>query len=223
MTQQTTIDPRLISFNALRKTVGWLGIALPFSMILGNRLFSDCCCIEPSNSHYYYTATGGLFIGILCAVGLFLMAYKGYDLPDNILTSAAGVFAVLIALFPTNDTSTNLCGIIHLPDNDLRSAIHYISASLFFVILAVISLFRFTKSSGHMTKKKKSRNTIYRICGIAMLVFIALIAVYSIWEGELTGWAQYKPVFWLETLALIAFGISWLVKGELVLKDPGTK
>lgn len=28
-----------------------------------------------------------------------------------------------------------------------------------------------------------------------------------------------KPVFWLETVALLAFGTSWLVKGELVLKD----
>lgn len=29
----------------------------------------------------------------------------------------------------------------------------------------------------------------------------------------------YKPVFWLEWGALTAFGISWLVKGGLFLKD----
>ena len=27
------------------------------------------------------------------------------------------------------------------------------------------------------------------------------------------------PVFWLEALAVIAFGVSWLVKGETVLRD----
>jgi len=28
------------------------------------------------------------------------------------------------------------------------------------------------------------------------------------------------PVFWLESLALWAFGISWFVKGETLWKDP---
>jgi len=30
---------------------------------------------------------------------------------------------------------------------------------------------------------------------------------------------KYKPVFWLEWLALIAFGISWLVKGKAFATD----
>jgi hypothetical protein len=222
MTQQPTIDPRLISYNALRKTVGWLGILLAPAMIIGNLLF-DCCCIQDSNSHYYYTVTGGLFVGILSAVGLFMIAYKGYDLLDNILSSAAGIFVICVALFPTNDNSKNSCAIIHLPLNDLRATIHYISAASFFILIAVISLFQFTQSSGHKTKKKKSRNAIYRVCGIAILFFILLIAVYGIWEKEFAGLEKYKPVFWLETLALIAFGISWLVKGELILKDADTK
>jgi hypothetical protein len=29
----------------------------------------------------------------------------------------------------------------------------------------------------------------------------------------------YKPVYWLETLAILAFGISWLTKGEAILGD----
>ena len=30
------------------------------------------------------------------------------------------------------------------------------------------------------------------------------------------------PVFWLESIALWAFGISWITKGELILKDDKT-
>jgi len=28
-----------------------------------------------------------------------------------------------------------------------------------------------------------------------------------------------NPVFWLEAAALVAFGVSWLVKGEALLAD----
>jgi hypothetical protein len=29
----------------------------------------------------------------------------------------------------------------------------------------------------------------------------------------------FNPVFWLETIAILAFGVSWLTKGEAILKD----
>jgi hypothetical protein len=29
----------------------------------------------------------------------------------------------------------------------------------------------------------------------------------------------YKPGYWLEALAVLAFGISWFTKGEAILKD----
>jgi len=30
---------------------------------------------------------------------------------------------------------------------------------------------------------------------------------------------RYAPIFWLEGIAVIAFGVSWLTKGEAILKD----
>ena len=29
----------------------------------------------------------------------------------------------------------------------------------------------------------------------------------------------YDPIYWLESIAIVAFGISWLTKGEAILKD----
>ena len=29
----------------------------------------------------------------------------------------------------------------------------------------------------------------------------------------------YHPIFWLETTAILSFGISWLTKREAILKD----
>lgn len=210
-------DPQIISFQTLRKAVGWLGVSLPPAMVTGNYLFRNCTRIQDSVSHYYYTVTGDLFVGVLCAVALFLFAYKGYDARDRIATFAAGFFALCIALFPTNNNSSDSCAVIHLPDHDIRRLIHYTSAALFFVVLAGISLFLFTRSKGTKTREKKIRNRVYRACGLVILLCIVAIAVYGLSQND--GWGPYKPVFWLEWIALAAFGVSWLVKGEMILQD----
>jgi hypothetical protein len=214
-------DPRLISFNTLRKSIGWFGIALPAAMLAGNYLFGSCHAIQDSNSHYYYTITGDLFVGILCAVAMFLLAYKGYpdDNTDNILTSLTGICALFVAFFPTNDNSTDSCAVVHLPINAARNWAHYGFSAAFFILLAFISYFLFTKSKGVKTKSKIRRNKVYRVCGVFIIVFIALIAIYLKMADRLSGLAKYKPVFWLEWFALIAFGFSWLIKGEMMLAD----
>jgi hypothetical protein len=43
---------------------------------------------------------------------------------------------------------------------------------------------------------------------------VALPAVKTVVE-------RLTPVFWLESLAVVAFGVSWLTKGETILKDQG--
>lgn len=215
----TPPDRRVLSFSALRKAVGWLGIGLPLAMLAGNFVFSSCHHLQDTISHYYYTVSGDLFVGILCAVALFLFAYPGYPGDsDKWWTTAAGFFALCIALFPTNDNSADSCAVIHLPDSNLRRSIHYISAGAFFLILAGISLFLFTRSSAQPNPKKQKRNRLYRTCGTIIFLCVLLIAVHGWWHGD-EGWSRYKPVFWLEWIALLAFGTSWLVKGKLVLTD----
>jgi hypothetical protein len=214
-------DPRLISFNTLRKSVGWFGISLPAAMLLGNFAVGHCNTIQDSISHYYYTITGSMFIGILCAVAVFLIAYKGYpdDNTDNILTTLAGICAIFIAFFPTNDNSTDSCAIIHLPLSKPMNLIHYWFSAGFFVLLASVSYFKFTKSKGIKTKSKIMRNRVYRTCGVLMIICILLIAAYFQFKEQLSWLARFKPVFCLEWTALYAFGVSWLVKGEMVLAD----
>jgi hypothetical protein len=216
---KTTIkDPQLISFQTLRKAVGWLGILLPVMMFAGNWLLSDCRSLQDSISHYYYTVTGDLLVGVLCAVALFLFCYKGYNSSDQTWTSLAGAFALCVALFPTHNNSTDSCAVIDLPAHEIVRVVHYASAAAFFLILAGISLFLFTKSRGVMTKEKRLRNKIYRVSGIVILLCIVLIGWYGLSRGDLP-WSRHKPVFWLEAIALWAFGTSWLVKGEFILED----
>jgi len=213
-------DPRLISYNTLRIIIGWLGILLPAAMIVVNWVFG-CRTLQDSNSHYYYTVSGNLLTGILCAVAMFLIAYKGLD-NDHIFTMIAGFCALGIAMFPTNNTSADSCAIFDLPPHDLRRSLHNIFAAIFFGTLAYISLFIFTKSKGYKTKQKQKRNVVYKVCGIIILASIALIALYFFFDKD-DDYGKYKPVFWLEWTALIAFGASWLVKGGLILEDTHPK
>ena len=52
-----------------------------------------------------------------------------------------------------------------------------------------------------------------------MLASILLIAVYSWFFDGNNSLDEIKPVFWLESIALWAFGISWFIKGETLVKD----
>jgi hypothetical protein len=90
---------------------------------------------------------------------------------------------------------------------------------VFFLALAGYSFFIFTKTdpSTPMTPEKRKRNVLYRVSGILIVVCMALIAVVNLVPTGAI--ANLQPVFWLETVASVSFGLSWLVKGETLLKD----
>jgi hypothetical protein len=73
-----------------------------------------------------------------------------------------------------------------------------------------------------MTRHKKIRNGVYKICGIVIILSIACIALLNFPPIEkLNGVKDFRLwTFVFEALALFAFGTSWLVKGEMILKDP---
>ena len=107
---------------------------------------------------------------ILGSAGILLINYKGYEKIDDISGTIAGIFGILICLFPMVyvDNPELQTGILHLPSN-ISNIFHCISAFGFFGTLAFMSFFLFTKTDGEMTEQKKIRNIIYRVCGIGML------------------------------------------------------
>ncbi len=210
----------IISFLTIRKAVGWLGIILPLTLYFGTLIMGQCGILKASISDYYYTITGSVLVGVLCAVALFLFTYKGPAPIDGILSSAAAICALGVAFFPCNVSEGQYdCNIISRPLNDLRNTVHYCSAATFFVILAIMSLWLFRKSDKpNPGVQKRSRNTVYLVCGIIILIAMAaILAVKILHMGEKL--YHLHLTFWLELIALWAFGISWLVKGEIALKD----
>ncbi len=205
-TYYETLD-QTYSYLALRKAVGWIGILLPFVLMLGVSLLFGGAPVLKTISLYYYTGMRDVFVGSVCAIALFLFFYRGYDKWDNLAGNLAGFFALGVALFPTvRQGPQNWAGIVH-----------FICASLFFIVLSIFSVFLFTRKSRDPSSQKLTRNKIYIGCGAAMILsLIAIMIYFSFFDFENSGSCF---VFWAETAALAAFGISWLTKGGTLYPD----
>ncbi|HEX9034414.1 MAG TPA: DUF998 domain-containing protein [Streptosporangiaceae bacterium] len=211
MSQASLGDPRVRSYMTLRQAVGYLGILLPLALAAGNWLIF-AGGMQKSVSDYFYTGMRGVLVGGLCIIGAFLLAYRGDDKWDGLFTTTAGIGAVGVALFPTPP-----------PHPSVRAAIfgycHYASGSLLFISLTVLALwlFRRTGQEAVRSRLRQLRNHVYLACGIVMVVSLALAGIASLPLAARL--SPLDPVFWMETAATAAFGVSWLVKGQAILRD----
>ncbi|MBX3009055.1 MAG: hypothetical protein KF816_13635 [Melioribacteraceae bacterium] len=209
----------IISYLTMRRFIGLLGLALPIILISGSLFFSDLK-LQYSISGYYYTNMRDFFVGLLCIVSLFLISYQGYEKVDSIVGNIAGFSALGMILFPTTKFSNQAVKVgIFLVDDDISGLIHMSFATIFFFALAYNALFLFTKrSSAIISREKRQRNFLYRVCGVVMILSMALIFIYKIYYED-SVLQEIYPILVFESTALLAFGISWLVKGNTFFKD----
>jgi len=193
----------VVSYLTLRRTVGFLGISLPIVLFTWGML-REHLWLNTISAYYSLRARDAL-VGCLCTIGCFLFTYHGHDKHDNVVTQVAGTCAVLVALLPSTHS-----GVQH--------ALHFLFAATLFVLLAYISYFRFTRRDSRPTEAKLTRNRVYRLCAIVMIVCVGLIPALDLMH--LTArLSAIRPDFLLETLALWAFGLSWVVKGGALWAD----
>jgi hypothetical protein len=141
----------VINYLYLRKTVGWIGTLLPIVLIAGNWLFFTTS-LPDSMSSYYYTGMRNVFVGALCVLGIFLIAYAGYDDWDRWITNIAGVGVIGVAFCATKPDVCAAHARSCLPpfvrsmstEQSLVGDIHLGFAALAFIMLGVMAL-RFAK------------------------------------------------------------------------------
>jgi hypothetical protein len=214
----------------LRQAVGWIGLTLPFLLAVGGFVFQRFAHaphlhIESSISAYYYSGMGNVFVGLLCAIGVFHLATEGYDRWDRIAGRIACLFAFGVAWFPTTPDLSPPAVPTHA--ENIVGHVHYTLAALLFLTLAFFCICQFTQTTDvrTRTRRKKERNAVYYACGIAILACIAVIGsvkllyVFGVMPGFCAWLESWKWNFWFESLALVAFGSAFLIKGEFLLKD----
>jgi len=221
--------PEIISYYTMRRAIGVLGITLPLILVAGSSLFGGCREVLYSISTYYHSNMRNIFVGYNCAVALFLFAYRGHDWRDNLAGYLACIFVLGVAFLPCSiSNSGQPCLLPPLVQNPLVGKLHNLSALSYFIVLIVYALFLFPKThmdmvSGEkmfMGRQKKKRNVVYYICGSLMTVALLLILIfYWFLEKSYPALTRLDPVFWLESVVLFSFGISWLTKGQLFLRD----
>jgi uncharacterized membrane protein YbhN (UPF0104 family) len=226
----------VFSYMTLRNLIGLSGMLLPFVLVIFTKE-SNGRFTEPSISDYYYTANGDLLVVLLSVLGVFLFCYRGYNWKEKAWTTLAAVCGIGVAFSPTR-TRWDIDGTrqidkfhsVHSPNSTVANFLgfeqHLMFAAIFFIALAIIALAYFPKSSSNLMKKpdgkrtaKAKRNIVYRICGWTMLACVFILAMYMVikpfgrWVGD------FPLIFTLETVAIQAFGISWLTKGETLWPD----
>lgn len=243
-------SPMLIDYLTLRKLVGYIGLCLPFALIIGKAVLAPGP-LPPSISDYYFSVMRDVLVGALCAIGVFLITYRGYD-KDYLVIRITAFSAIGTAWFHT--VPAHPVGL-----DNLVGIFHGVFAGLTFLSMSYISLFLFTRAGKEvnykpidlarplkvgdravlydgtdgvvidaipnsitveslkpvMTRRKRQRNGVYRTCGVVMLADLALVPILT----HVKAITPAHPMFWLETVAIEVFSISWLVKGQLVLKD----
>jgi hypothetical protein len=210
----------------LRKTVGWIGTLLPIVLLAGNAIFTTA--MPGSMSGYYYTHMRNVFVGALCALGVFLFAYDGYDEVDRWITNIAGLGAIGVAFCPTKPAVRPLT-----VTQQVVGDFHLFFAAVTFVALGLMALrfakpgptpdgqtglsrirygLGFTESSDGQPGQQNVRTAVYRGCGFTILSCVALAAASNLLPASVK--AHWPWLFIFEALAVFAFGISWFVKGR---------
>jgi hypothetical protein len=205
----------------IRKLIGILGLCLPlFLPIFGGELLS-------SMSHYYYKSLPSLiFIIIVSSFGLFLISYKGYQfdaqterISDDLMTNIGGISALIVVFVPTYCLESGSQFIVELCANktypllghsdSFLNTIHLVAAGVFIFTMGWMSKYKFTRG------QNQTNNKIYRLCGNIVWVAIALLILLVIADLIKDGFIITPyDVFILETIAVIPFAISWLIKGD---------
>ncbi len=220
-------DELALSQLNLRKGLGILGISLPLILFLASALNSDIDLRRSLSAYYYAPHLRDMLVGVLWAIGAFLVFYRGYGaipaafqhlpgwinrhMTDTKLTTLAGFGALMTAIMPTCEFQDNC------PTPWIAGG-HLVGSILFLGTLAVLSIWSFTESDTppqEWDTPKKWANRIYKICGWTILASLALCAPLVAYRVDAIGPIP-MPVFWLESVAIWAFGVSWLVKGDAI-------
>lgn len=200
-----------LSYRNLRAIIGYVGLTLPVVLLLAGVVDGH---IESSISAYYYTKVGNVFTGALCVIGIFLLAYRLTSWAiDNVATTLAGIAALGVAFFHAAPKNATL-GQLRLAD------VHLTCAAALFILLGAISLLIFPRDMSPDEKlNQKWRTNWYK--GLGALIWLSIILMPTLNALAGSFYDDNHVFFILETICVMAFAVSFILKGHGQPSDPG--
>ena len=200
-----TNSPEIYDYTHLRRFIGILAVSIgSITVFLAQDSLSSISASYWSSERVNLISARDFFVGGLCVVSAFLLAYRGRGKWEPGLSKAGCLAAVLVAFFPTAPDDCATCG----------SAIHGVAAFVLFTILLVF-IWGFAKRA--KDKGRHWRMRLYKTCAGLIGLFLALGA-YGIITQDHNARVESRIIFWAEVGALVTFGAAWLMAGyyELV-------
>jgi hypothetical protein len=184
-------------------------------LIAWNGIADDKTIVPTSMSGSYYSSARNLFVGSLCALGVFLILYRHTTL-QNLCTWCAGAFALLVAFAPTAPA----------PPATEPQWINYLHHAAAGALILTLGVFCFVLERGDAAgaasldpaeparyraqpQVPSLRKILYFTCGSLVLLSGAFALYTGVWP---TSWSTGWPSLYLfEAVAVFAFGIAWII------------
>jgi hypothetical protein len=218
---QSSLQEHIVTtYSALRRGIGLLAMALPVILSLGG--FIKYGLVPQDSISAYYHAfvptaqTPGLFeiagngvmrnwfVGILWAISVFLILYRGYGWRENNALNVAGMLLIAVAMFPMGWTCGATCPPV---------SVHGVSAILFFFAIGYVCIFR-SGDTLNLVKDPDARASYqrwYRLIGLVMWVFPLVVAAFEFFKLHPFG---TRTVFFIEAAGIWTFAAYWLLKSR---------
>jgi hypothetical membrane protein len=212
-------DHMLSTYQTLRVVLVVIALAFPWVLWIGGYYLSGGKVrLQRSMSDYYHANADSItqvpagesaerevpaenrgrgvmrnwFVGVLFAIAAMLLAYKGYRPAEDVALNLAALFAVLVAVFPTEPGRW----------------VHGTAAVLFFLCIAYVCIFTASATLSLVRKDRQGRYCwLYRLFGVAMAASPVVAAILSEFLG-----VRSSYVFIAEAVGVYAFAGYWLVK-----------
>lgn len=209
----------VVSFLTTGRAIAFLSLFLPASMLVWSLLTGSS--IRGSLSEYYYTPVRDLMVGTLITMAVFLWSYRGFSDRDDDLHAdrrvgkVAAVAAVIIAFAPITPRNDDRCTLVQCIIGPQSAAfLHSIGAFVFFICLAIFCLVLLPRSVVRSRGAMK-RVRIYLSCGWLIVAAIVFIGIWQFLPPQLVfALGHFRPVFWAEAGAIVAFSCAWIVRGR---------
>jgi hypothetical protein len=210
--------PPFLVFSGLMK-FWWLPEPLPMQSSLSAYYHAGGGC---STSYGVYR---NLFVGFLCVIAACLIIYSGFSPLEDWLLNAAGVSLLLVALFPSSWTTADLGSVLtnkcqpFVPFNastlfGTNVPIHYASAALFFLFIALANITT-ARTSVKRIQNAKSRHFWTRIYGVVRWI-MPLGLLFSALASMLLD--RSRLVLAVEWGGIYAFSFYWSLKSVEIFR-----